>query len=305
MIDDVEWYSFVDNGITKYQFRMKAYNGEDVPGMIRISYQPSRKSGRVPRSVVSAEFFRTFLFEPGEAQEIGVVTAEKPKEVLVNTLISHNLPPVKKYNTRKLSQREDVRPFDGSKPIDPSRFAVQGNCHIVDNTDPGFEVVSDPAQSWLTGMLKRIRKRDTGSGYARYVRNKPPHTWKEAVHERFYGPYIQSAHYIAAGRGEGRVRWTADIPESGTYEVYCFMPDCMDDIPKPEIRKKIVIQEYHLSVEHDEGTDHPVIPVVECRNGWNLVGTYYFSKGKVKVELTDESPGRSIVADAIKWVKKD
>ena len=198
-----------------------------------------------------------------------------------------------------------MRPIDGSRSIDPARFAGSGHCHIVDNANLGFEVISDPERSWLAGILKRDRNRDSSCRYVKYVRNRPPHNWKEAVHERFYGPYKQSAHYIAAGRGEGRVRWTVDIPESGTYEVHCFMPDCMDDIKKPEIRKKMTVQEYHFSVEHDEGTDHPVVALFDCRNGWNHIGTYYFSKGKATVELTDESPKYYMIADAVKWVKKD
>jgi len=38
--------------------------------------------------------------------------------------------------------------------------------------------------------------------------------------------------------------------------------------------------------------------------GWNLLGSYYFSQGKAKIEITDKTNGNLIVADAVKWVKE-
>ena len=37
--------------------------------------------------------------------------------------------------------------------------------------------------------------------------------------------------------------------------------------------------------------------------GWNELGSYHFSKGNYRVELSDESDG-FIIADAVKWTKK-
>ena len=100
------------------------------------------------------------------------------------------------------------------------------------------------------------------------------------------------------------MRWTVDIPESGTSEIYYFMADCHDKV-KLKHRKKMAVGKYHFSVSHDEGTDDLVMAVFDCKTGWNLMGTYYFSEGKATVELTDESPKFFIAADAVKWVKKD
>jgi len=304
IIDDIDWYSIDDNGIEKYQFRMVAYNREKTPGIIRVSVPPSRKRGSGWINGQTAEYIRTFLFEPGEALEIGVVTGYKPRTAYVNTLIAKNLPPVTQYRMKKFEKREHERPFNGKRSMDPARFAGPKNVHIIDNADPGFEVVSDPEQSWLSRTLNRFRTRDSSGRYVYYVRHTPPLSWKETVHKSFYGPYTRTAHFIAAGNGEGRVRWTVDIPESGTYEIYYYMADCFDKV-KPKQRKKMAVNEYHFSVSHDEGIDDPVMAVFDCIAGWNLLGTYYFSKGKAEVELTDESPKYFILADAVKWVKKD
>jgi hypothetical protein len=43
----------------------------------------------------------------------------------------------------------------------------------------------------------------------------------------------------------------------------------------------------------------------QCEDGWNLIGRYFFEEGEASVELSDETPVLHVVADAIKWVKKD
>ena len=39
----------------------------------------------------------------------------------------------------------------------------------------------------------------------------------------------------------------------------------------------------------------------EASEGWNELGEYYFSQGLAKVELSDQSKGLLVLADAIKW----
>ena len=43
---------------------------------------------------------------------------------------------------------------------------------------------------------------------------------------------------------------------------------------------------------------------IDSAEGWNYLGSYYFSAGKNKIELSNKSKGRIVVADAVKWVKK-
>ena len=38
-------------------------------------------------------------------------------------------------------------------------------------------------------------------------------------------------------------------------------------------------------------------------DGWNELGSFHFSKGEFKVELSDNSDG-FIIADAVKWERK-
>ena len=305
IIEDVEWYVVDDAGTEKYQFRFKAYNREQCHGMIRVSFSFFSKMGKAVHDGTAGEkFVRTFLFGPGESKEIGILTVAEPRTVYINTVISKNLPAVREYSTRGFEGRKKLQPLDGERVIETPPPGDGPGVVIVDNVDPGFEVVADPEIPPLKRFLGLRARGDEGWRFRKFLPKEPPAAWRETVLELCYGRYVKSGHYVAAGTGTGRVRWTVDIPESGTYEVYHHMVDNWYTM-KPEFRKNTSVQEYHFSISHDEGVDEPVLVMHECPLGWNLLGTYYFSKGKSTVELTDESPKWFIIADAVKWVKKD
>ena len=47
------------------------------------------------------------------------------------------------------------------------------------------------------------------------------------------------------------------------------------------------------------------IDIATAEEGWNLIGTFFLSSGPVKVELSNETDGKMVVADAVKWVKAE
>ena len=61
---------------------------------------------------------------------------------------------------------------------------------------------------------------------------------------------------------------------------------------------------YHYTVEHDEGFDEIDKALSNIEDGWNILGSFYFSEGKAKVSLTNKNSGRMVVADAMKWEKQ-
>jgi len=62
--------------------------------------------------------------------------------------------------------------------------------------------------------------------------------------------------------------------------------------------------EYHFSVYHDDGKEEVILGLKNIEYGWNHLGSYYLSPDSTKVELSNESPGRVVIADAVKWVKQ-
>ena len=62
--------------------------------------------------------------------------------------------------------------------------------------------------------------------------------------------------------------------------------------------------DYHYQISHDDGMEEVAFEDEEAGDGWNYLGTFYFSEGSAKVELTNKSEGRLLIADAVKWVKR-
>ena len=74
----------------------------------------------------------------------------------------------------------------------------------------------------------------------------------------------------------------------------------------PSDRKTLMdefIKEFNFKIYHDDGVDDAVLDVTQSEGGWTFLGTYYISPDTARVELTDKSKGRMVVADAVKWVK--
>ncbi len=301
-VEGPSWHGIhVDKG-ERCQVRLTAFNRKKTLGLIGVIVNSVRSAG----GGGIQEERRVFRLEPGEAKELGIVTDFKARSIYINTFISENMPAIKKeyIGKKEYPYIEDAVLLDGTRAVDPSCFEAPDEIILVDNIDRGFEIVSEPESSLLSRMIGGRRRSSSDTRYMKFHPKEPPAIWRETVLGICYGRFIKSGHYVAAGSGTGRVRWTAEIPESGTYEVYHHMVDNWHSM-KPKHRKNASVQEYHFSISHDEGIDDQVLVMYECPLGWNLLGTYYFSKGKATVELTDESPKWFVIADAVKWVKKD
>ena len=65
------------------------------------------------------------------------------------------------------------------------------------------------------------------------------------------------------------------------------------------------MQDLHFSIEHDDGTEEVIVDWENAESGWNLLGSYYLSPDSAKVMMTNQSEGRTVTGDAIKWVKQN
>ena len=64
--------------------------------------------------------------------------------------------------------------------------------------------------------------------------------------------------------------------------------------------------EYHLKVKYDNDEDDAYINLRRASEGWNLVGTYYFSDDTIRVVLSNNVANiRMVTADAVKIVRRE
>jgi len=210
----------------------------------------------------------------------------------------------------QLELKEKVKAFEGERLLtEPIKLIAPGEI-IVDNEDPGFEVLTHQKISFLKKLFQSNKEEE--EEYIGFNFWRPPNNWRKTTFSDFYGKYVHSAHYVKAGKGEKKVAWSAEITASGNYDVYYHT----SDVRMPWMRRgrrggkdgqrrrgRQYLEQFHLIVYHDDGTDEVNLNVEESEDNWNFLGTYYISEGTAKVEMTDESKGRVVFADAVKWVK--
>jgi hypothetical protein len=62
--------------------------------------------------------------------------------------------------------------------------------------------------------------------------------------------------------------------------------------------------DYHYTISSSEGTENVVYELNDPEDGWNRLGSFHFPADSVSIRLSNETDGRRIIADAVKWVRR-
>jgi hypothetical protein len=258
-----------------------------------------------------------FLVVPaGQAFQIGYVLDDQPRAMSVNTMISTNLPNNISYPFPKLEQIKGFEPIEGQKPISLILTMSEPGEIVVDNEDPGFSTVGAASVSRLVKWLK-INAKNPKVPYESMRSWRPPTFWTPIIQSGFYGDFIRSAVYMKSGEGDVSVEWRTLIQKPGFYDVYTYLnpnlarmgmrmgggggqrPQGGGPGNMPEIT-----DEYHFTVYHSEGKEDITVALKSAETGWNKLGSFYFGADTAKVLMNDKNTGKTVVADAVKWVKQ-
>ncbi len=63
-------------------------------------------------------------------------------------------------------------------------------------------------------------------------------------------------------------------------------------------------KEFHYLIYQKGGIENISFDYENAEGGWNKLGTYYLSDDTAKVVLTNQSSGRVVIGDAVKWVRQ-
>jgi len=306
LISNIQGYEILDGNRTRFQVTFAVSNPEPVKGLMIVSFRVmggGRGRGDGPgfgMGFDQQEIERIITIPAHQTKEVGIVLDSSPRMMMVNSLISKNVPSIITHFFEDFQKNNTLKPFDGERLLDHPIEITAADEIIVDNEDLGFKVFNPPSKSLLKKLLK-ISPAEESEKYSGVQFMRPPSKWVATTNPLYFGKYIRSAFYTKAGNGDRKVAWNSEIQESGSYDIYCYairMPRRRGD--RDEQRD----EQYHYRVYHDDGEDEAILNLRDAETGWNLLGTYYLSSGPAKVELTNESQGRIVVADAIKWVKR-
>lgn len=334
---------FADN-LTLYQVRFTLANTGNAEGIVTVDFRIDSSTGfggfggmgggrgggmmmggggnfMFGMGEAAEETAQNITLGPGEAKDIGIVVDGSPREMTIDTHISQNLPSTFSYVFSTIETDEDAVPFEDEVSFDADDIYVDPSVVIVDNEDPGFSYNSVPESSILRRWL--AERMDTGDQYTGIQSFNPPRKWTAAVNGNCYGTIRKSAYYIHAGKGDNVASWTGQIPRAGRYALFIYIPN-VENVGGRNIsfgrpgggrgggpggfdrrRGGGDLGELRLRVHHEDGVDDIVMNAATADEGWNVVGSFFFSEGDATVELTDKSDGRIVIADAVRWVAID
>ncbi len=301
-------HEIIDGNKTRYQILFSITNDGVADGLIGVNFVWSASSnfekifGSRPENQADERFY---TLKAGQSKEIGIVLDEKIHKLWLNTCLSQNLPGSLALSFVDVKPEPGAKPFEGERVLTEPVVREEPGVIVVDNEDPGFEVQKVETDSFLKKMMKRSEKKQ--KDYAGLVQYNLPVGWNNTLFGNFFGRYRHSGHCAKAGDGKFKVAWKADLPRNGRYEL-CYN---VVELPARNIfrpsrgEEKSRVQDFHFTVHEDDGARELDVDLSGVEPGWYSLGTFYFSKGSARVELTDKSKGELLYADAVRWTLRE
>ena len=291
-IGQPEVIKITNKGQESFVLKQLVSNNSDRDGMLQLDIQAGGYGPNIdPRTS------RKLPLAAHQTKLLVTVWEEAPRQVDVNTLIAGNLPNILNLPVSNIrEERERVVDAEGDFIVADFSPEVGGEV-IVDNEDALFSL-SEPA---VVGLLPKWldKVENTSFKYAGVSPWRAPLQWTATTNAAYYGRYIRSAYVIKSGNGSQTATWKVPVPSAGQYDVYYYVSK------DNELKyNKQAGGEYHFKVEYDEENEDAYIDLRKANEGWEPIGTYYFSSDTVRVVLTNECKLRSVTADAVKIVKR-
>ena len=294
-----------DDGEPRYQLRVHVFNGEDTPGLLRLRYRTA--DGDVP--IADSEPVRI----PGRsAMEIGLVTRAPVRELWVAPYLSlnrHEFP--LRVPEPDAVDAADAAPLVGARPSEWR--PVVGPGIVVDDLDPGFSVPTSEDSSATVGNY------DIDEGLPVYQRLDPvlESHWSRQELPTSWGRYRHTVVRVTGGEGDRAAMFSAILPEAGRWRLDYHLPDLA---ARYSARTRSPFQ-LTANVEFGEGVDRGTqlgnydmnlvsgdarqaveFDASAAEPGWTTLGRFDLDAGEVSLVVTNRTDGRTVVADAVRWV---
>lgn len=293
-IEQIDVTKVTDRGEENFVLKIRISNHSDYEGIVHLEIQGVQRGGQNadPRAN------RKIVLEPHQTKQLVSVWENAPRYVVINTMISGNLPSVigqqignvKEERRREADQEGDfVIPGSSRKNTDEI---------IVDNEDDSLFVLSEPD---VVGLLPKWLDKvgDTSFKYAGVSEWRPPLQWTATTKNEYYGEYIRSAYVIKSGNGSQTATWKVPVPAEGQYDAYYYVSK------SNEMRYNDRLEgEYRFKVRQGEEVEDAYINLRKANEGWEQLGVYYFTADTAYITLTNECKLKSVAADAVKLVKR-
>lgn len=302
-IENAEVFLVRDGERTRTQVEIDLGNPTEVDGLVKLNFRfrQDQFSSWWERQRAGWDFSQVVPLPARTHGKVGLLLDQQVAELIVDTYVSRNIPSLIFFAFGEQTLRKNARPFSGfrDEPIAADADSIE---IVVDNEDEGFELLAPEKTSrlriFLLDLFDQKERRDRYFGLNLW---NAPGSWKAATDHRLYGRFVRSAYYKESGEGNSKVAWSAAIPEEGEYDIYFFCGP-VDNLHSR--RRAEGERIFELLIHHEDGVDELSLERSELERGWNHLGSFHLATGTARVELTDATAARAVVADAVKWVKQ-
>lgn len=324
LISDPEFIQTKDDIGDVYLVKFNVSNLGDARGLLDLNFRIMGSGGFGGPGGMEEEK-RLYEVKAGENREVQVVLYERPMLMTVNTLISANIPSSYNHFLRSAVEAGRVNMDEFDRPVDKQVSLSYLGEYLVDNEDPGFSHFSVPRTSRLKQFIEARRpQEETGLKYGQLNEWWTPVGWTPVAHSAYYGGAIRSAMAIRSGDGSNYASWSTVLPEKGFYDIYVYVPvgamlrrpdrggrDNQNggrgsggggDRRGPQFADNGA--DYHYTLNSSQGSEEIVYELRNPEEGWNRIGSYHLPADTVSMVLTNESSGRRVIADAVKFVRR-
>lgn len=280
--------------------KLKVTNFSDTEGLVKLSFRlggggPGRGGPGGNDEMIN----KLVYLESHQTKDLSYLLDVDPRMIIINTMTSKNIPQTMMEFFRDIEEDTKAIPLESETVTDIPVQMTLPNEIIVDNEDPEFTFTKSENVSLLEKWI--IKEKESTSKYSGMNYWRPPTDWTAVTNSDFYGEYVRSAYYIKGGEGDLKAQWHVPIKKGGYYDVYYhFYKGRGFGRGRDRGEEK---GEYHFTVYADDGKEEAALESQNADEGWNNLGSYYFSSDTALIELTNKSQLRMIFADAVKLVE--
>ena len=297
-----------EQGVPRHQIRVHVRNGEPVSGLVRLGYSQRTNAGEI------GDRTNPIRVPANSSVEIGLIAETVPEQLWIAPYLSLNRYPMNIPVTEVSRDAMGAEPLIGHQASDWRPDNAGGI--YVDDLDPQFAVEyanpeNAPDQSpsdWTEPPL------DMDQGLPKYVQFAPWFGWTRQEAPRAWGKYRRTLARAPSADGAAKAVFSATLPAAGRWRLEYHLPQLDEwasvfiDVGPSGARAesksrpmrgqgrydmRLVVAGEEEELEFDGAAGEP---------GWNHIGDYDLPAGEVRLAVSNQTSGRVVLADAIRWL---
>ena len=321
-VEDVEVRTLLnEDGAQSFQIHVEIRNSESVAGVVSASalsvWEQESYWMLFPMGAGKAT-----LVPPHSKVQLTVPSVQEPKYVAIQPYLSYNR-----------SKWEEILPDPTNDDSDlnesvVSNVSVEQSDEnpveiVVDDLDKAFSVTNDnlqPAGFLLVNLLRPgvMSPPDFDQGLPSYeYLSKEPQIWSRSSLSGAHGRYRRTTAVGIGSAAGGWARFETPLPTSGDWKLFYHLPLEPKQAENYETMYMTYLGEaaaksqpwgkqgtYRLRILQGSDVQEVAFDAALGHLGWNDLGTYTLKEGPTTVEVSNESDGTFVYADAVKWVPR-